>query len=149
MKAGFASIALIASCLLMASLACEVGPESGSGLRLPNGDIAKGRQSFRELGCDRCHSIAGESVSTQNEQGEINVVLGGKVGHIETHGELVTSIINPSHSLSRRYPKEQTMAGDRSRMTNFNQSMTVEELINLTAYLQSKYELDLNKIYGP
>jgi hypothetical protein len=41
------------------------------------------------------------------------------------------------------------MEGDHSRMAKFNQSMTVEELINLTAFLQSKYELELNEIYGP
>lgn len=77
------------------------------------------------------------------------VVLGGKVAHIATHGELVTSIINPSHGFSRRYPAEAVMEGDRSKMTNFNEKMTVAELINLTAFLQSRYELELNELYAP
>ena len=135
--------------LIFGSLACEIGPQSGSGLRLPNGDVVKGRQSFQDLGCVQCHSISGEAVSTENERGDVIVVLGGKVPHIETHGELVTSIINPSHGITRRYPKEETMDADRSRMIDFNQRMTVEELINLTAYLQSRYELELNEIYAP
>ena len=41
------------------------------------------------------------------------------------------------------------MDEDRSRMTNFNETMTVEQLIDLTAFLQSKYELELDELYAP
>jgi mono/diheme cytochrome c family protein len=106
-------------------------------------------QAFQDLGCHDCHVIGGEASPTTGPDGRVLVVLGGKVAHIESHGELVTSIVNPSHGFSRRYPREQVADEDRSKMPNFNETMTVEELINLTAYLQSKYELELNQIYGP
>jgi mono/diheme cytochrome c family protein len=111
--------------------------------------VVRGKQTFHDLACDECHAIGGEAAPTKGPDEKVMVVLGGKVAHIETHGELVTSIINPSHGFPRRYPREQITEAGRSKMTNFNQRMTVEELINLTAYLQSKYELELNQMYSP
>ena len=116
-------------------MGCEVGPRSGSGLRLPNGDVVRGKQAFHDLGCDDCHTIGGEAAPTKGPDGKVIVVLGGKVAHIESHGELVTSIINPSHGFSRRYSREQVTEADRSRMTNFNRRMTVEELIKSVSKL--------------
>jgi len=75
------------------------------------------------------------------------VVLGGKVAHIETHGELVTSIINPSHGFSPRYPRAKVAEAGQSKMPKFNETMTVEQLIDLTAYLQSKYELERGSLF--
>jgi hypothetical protein len=77
------------------------------------------------------------------------VVLGGEVTRIETYGELVTSIVNPSHEISRRYPKEDVTVGDVSKMRNFNDVMTVAQLIDLTTYLQSKYQLIREPRYVP
>ncbi len=136
-------------CVLLIATACEVGPRSGIGLRLPNGDVARGKQAFRDLGCTECHSIAGESDSANRPTGDVNVVLGGRAAHIETHGELVTSIVNPSHGIGRRYPRDQVTEGGLSKMKNVNETMTVAQLIDVTEYLQSKYEIELNLIYGP
>ena len=134
---------------LICTMGCEIGPESGAGLRLPNGDVVAGEQAFQDLGCDECHVIGGESEGKAAQGDRVMVRLGGRVPHIETHGELITSIVNPSHGFPRRYPREQVTEGDQSRMKNFNATMTVEQLIDLTAYLQSKYKLELNEIYGP
>jgi hypothetical protein len=131
------------------SIACEIGPQSGAGLRLPNGDLAKGKQAFSDLGCEGCHSIAGEERRARTDDGHVVVVLGGNVPHIESHGELITSIVNPSHGFSRRYPREEVMEEDRSRMQSINEQMTVQQLIDLTAYLQSKYHIELTQVYGP
>jgi len=134
---------VIASFMMIGSMGCEIGPRSGLGLRLPDGDIIRGEQAFYEL---RCNEIAGEDASTMAEHREVIVVLGGKVAHIETHGELVTSIINPSHSFPRPYPRAQIARMNPSRMPSINEKMTVEELINLTAFLQSKYELEQGSV---
>lgn len=136
-------------CLIVAVIGCEIGPQSGIGLRLPDGDPARGERTFASLGCFGCHVIAGEESSSKPEGLAVTVVLGGRVDHIETHGELVTSIINPSHGFPRRYPREAILEEGLSKMTNFNDAMTVEQLIDLTAYLQSKYELDFDLMYGP
>jgi sulfur-oxidizing protein SoxX len=137
----------VASWLIIGSTGCEIGPASGVGLRLPDGDLAKGEAAFHELGCDGCHAIVRDNRSRAGEQPDVIVVLGGRVAHIETHGELVTSIINPSHGFPRRYSKEQVTADDESKMPKFNEIMTVDQLINLTAFLQSKYQLERGSLF--
>jgi len=135
--------------LAILGVGCEIGPESGSGLRLPNGDVVAGKQAFAELNCDECHVVGDEAAPNPSSDGQVVVRLGGRAPHIETHGELITSIVNPSHGFSRRYAREDVTEGDRSKMRNLNEAMTVAQLIDLTAYLQSKYELELKQLYGP
>jgi hypothetical protein len=110
---------------------------------LPDGDLESGALAFRQLGCPECHDIDGEPPAPEGQRSDVIVRLGGKVVHIETHGELVTSIINPSHQISRRYRygREPVADGAESEMKNFNEEMTVAQLIDLTAFLQSKYEI--------
>ena len=61
---------------------------------------------------------------------------------IQTYGELVTSIINPSHRLARGYAVEEIASEEgESEMKNYNDVMTVSELIDLVTFLQSHYSL--------
>lgn len=144
---------LLAGVIVGALAGCEVGPQSGLGLRLPKGDIARGEQAFSDLGCVDCHALyTGEralETRVRRENGEVVVMLGGKADHITTHGELFTAIVNPSHGFPRRYAKEDVFEGERSRMPRLNETMTVAQLIDLTEFLQSKYELDPQLLYGP
>ncbi len=138
---------VLAMALLAVTLsACEIGRRSGRGFRLPEGDLQRGRAAFHDLGCPTCHAVAGTPDAGEKEG---IVVLGGKVNRVETYGELVTSIVNPSHEISRRYPREEVADGDVSKMKNFNDLMTVAQLIDLTTYLQSKYELIQEPSYFP
>jgi hypothetical protein len=102
--------------------------------------VERGEVAFQEIGCRECHRVFGEPNSDADRLGVV-VTLGGEVARIKTYGELVTAIINPSHEISRRYPREQVADGDVSKMENFNEEMTVAQLIDLTAFLQSKYRL--------
>ena len=140
---------LLASAWLIGSVACEIGPQSGIGLRLPEGDPTRGARTFRDLGCPECHVVVGEPAPARPEGAPRPIALGGKADHIATHGELVTSIVNPSHGHPRRYPREEVFEQGLSKMKNFNDRMTVEQLLDLTTYLQSKYELDFGALYGP
>jgi len=135
--------------LVLVGVGCEVGPRSGRGLRLPAGDVARGAIAFESLGCATCHDIAGEPAGTAAGRPETIVTLGGEVTRVETYGELVTSIINPSHEISRRYPEKEVAEGDVSKMQNFNERMSVAQLIDLTAFLQSKYEVRREPLYIP
>jgi mono/diheme cytochrome c family protein len=135
--------------LAILGVGCEIGPQSGSGLRLPNGDVVAGKQAFVDLGCNACHEVGDQAGPVEAPGGRVMVRLGGKSPHIETHGELVTSIVNPSHGFPRRYAREDVTEGNQSRMRNFNDTMTVAQLIDLTTYIQSKYDLELNEIYAP
>ena len=58
-----------------------------------------------------------------------------------TYADLVTSIINPSHRLSAYYPRAKAEAGGESRMHNYNDVMTVQELVDIVSFLQTEYEL--------
>jgi hypothetical protein len=70
------------------------------------------------------------------------VELGGTVTRVKTYGQLVTSIINPSHRLASGYTPESVQTPDgESKMRNYNEVMTVDELIDLVAFLQSKYTI--------
>jgi sulfur-oxidizing protein SoxX len=128
--------------LMLLTAACN-GPKSGAALRLPDGDVERGKAAFLELKCNTCHTVAGTDIpSPSKDYAYVRVVvLGGEVRQVKTYGALVTSIINPSHSLAPGYPKELITKDNQSAMANFNDTMTVRQLIDLVAFLQSRYEL--------
>jgi cbb3-type cytochrome oxidase cytochrome c subunit len=119
---------------------CE-GKKSGAGMVLPEGDIDLGRESFVRLDCVKCHSVVGEPFVAQTSGEDVHVQLGGEVVHIQTYGQLVTAIVNPKHVVSSRYRGKLVDADGKSLMPALNETMTVEELINLVAFLQSRYKL--------
>lgn len=69
------------------------------------------------------------------------VALGGPTPRIATYGELVTSIINPSHRVAQDERSNASDADAASPMTNYNAVMTVQQLIDLTQFLQDQYEI--------
>lgn len=127
--------------LALASGGCE---EQSRGFALPAGDLDRGKASFVELGCPACHAVQGQFNKLAPEQGGdevIEVVLGGPVTRVKTYGDLVTSIINPSHRLSRG-KNEDTMNPDgSSKMPYYNDVMTVQELVDITTFLQGTYQI--------
>ncbi|MEQ9406354.1 MAG: c-type cytochrome [Fuerstiella sp.] len=120
---------------------CSQGPKSSFGFTLPDGDAAAGKQTFVSYMCHECHSVSGMEMPDVEFAAERQVKLGGKVDRIQTYGELVTSIINPSHKLASGYRPEDVSAEGESKMTNYNDVMTVGELIDIVAFLQAQYEL--------
>ena len=69
------------------------------------------------------------------------VELGGPVTRVKTYGDLVTSIINPSHKLADGYAEEAVSEDGESKMYVYNGYMTVQELVDLVSYLQPQYEV--------
>lgn len=115
-------------------------PKSPRGFSLPEGDIERGQATFEELQCTACHSVA--SLDLQRPQGaELNIRLGGEVDRVRTYGQLVTSIINPSHRLAVGYDRDLVSVNGESVMRNYNDTMTVSQLIDLVAFLESRYEI--------
>lgn len=122
--------------------ACGFGPESPRGFSLPEGDAQAGKALFSDYRCIDCHTVDGVTVPDGHKyQMTKPVSLGGTSSRVTTYGELVTSVINPSHKLSRRYPVSQTTEGGKSRMRDMNDVMTVADLIDIVAFLQPKYEV--------
>lgn len=118
---------------------CAPGPTSSRGFRLPDGDAVAGQAVFALLQCDGCHSVQGAEFPEAAQGGAMDIRLGGKVHRVRSYGELVTAIIHPSHNLAQGYPVEAVSVDGESVMNDFNDEMTVQQLIDLVAFLQSKY----------
>jgi mono/diheme cytochrome c family protein len=126
--------------------------KQSSGFVLPEGDIAEGKVVFEELNCQSCHFTDEFEWTGNPEYDDPKVELGGEVTKIKTYGELVTSIINPSHKISRKIEKEMaTLPDGSSKMEQFNYNyiMTVQELTDLVAFLQSEYEVVVPQYHYP
>lgn len=119
---------------------CTVGPDSPRGFSLPRGDAEAGKAAFVELRCNDCHAAEGVALRDP-EESDIQFPLGGPSPRVTTYASLVTSIINPSHRLSTRYPRSESAVEGSSRMPVYNDVMTVKELIDIVSYLQPQYEL--------
>lgn len=124
-------LTLVVAALLLATLACESGRHSAAGFRLPpNGNIENGKAVFVALECYTCHEVAGETMPAPSVKDPLLAIrLGGEVPVEVTDGYLVTSIIHPSYTLAD------------SRMPNYRDHLTVQQLTDLVAFLQSRYEV--------
>ncbi len=127
--------------LLACLLGCDPPPQSGKGFTLPEGDVERGKEAFVALLCHSCHDVSGVELPEIELESDTEVTLGGEVTRIRTYGELVTSIINPSHKLASGYKPEDIATDGQSKMANYNDAMRVQELIDLVAFLQSRYTL--------
>lgn len=132
---------VFAAVLLAGASGCTRTPESAAGFRLPDGDQIAGRQEFISLECHQCHSVPGETFPEIPDVNPPYVVLGGDVTHVKTYGELVASIINPSHKLAIGYAKEVVSENGVSKMAVYNDVMTVRQLTDIVVYLQPHYEV--------
>ena len=97
-----------------------------------------------ELGCIRCHSVVEEDlIPEMTEPREIHVVLGGEVTRVKTYGQLVTSIINPSHVVKIQHREKYTDAEGNSMMPDFSEEMIVRQMIDIAEFLQARYEVEI------
>jgi hypothetical protein len=117
------------------------GRESPLGFRLPDGNAAAGRDAFVALRCNVCHEV--EGVPIEHLGGIAHVRLGGETTRVRTYGELVTSIINPSHRIAAQHRAEGATPEGESVMSfvYLNDVMTVQQLVDLVAFLQPTYTI--------
>lgn len=132
--------------IFLVSLVAIVGCDreammSSKGFRLPDGDAEAGREAFLYMQCHQCHTIRGEELPKIPGMEPPYVELGGKVTKVRTYGELITSIINPSHKLAKGYPEEMVSEDGQSNMYIYNQHMTVQELVDIVMFLQPYYDV--------
>ena len=131
--------AVTAAAALLAG--CDRDPMSEVGFRLPDGDAVAGRETFLYMQCNQCHTVYGEELPEIPFADPPYVMLGGPVTQVRTYGQLVTSIINPSHDLAKGYAEEVVSEEGESKMYNYNRYMTVQELIDIVMWLQPKYDV--------
>jgi len=100
------------------------GTPEGWKFGLPTGDPAKGREVFAKLECYKCHEVKGETfpstADTENVGPELSAMA--PLHDVEYFAE---SIVNPRKAV------------EKGKMPSFNDSMTVQELVDLVAYLKS------------
>lgn len=120
---------------------CEADRMSERGFSLPEGNALDGQKAFVYLHCYECHFIEGIELPPVETDDNPYVQLGGKVSRVKTYGDLVTSIINPSHKLAPGYPLETISDDGQSKMPVYNGYMTVQELIDIVAFLQPQYDV--------
>ena len=126
---------------LLAGSGCMADPKSSEGFSLPDGDAQRGRETFAQLQCNACHTVAGVEFAKFAGTSEPIVALGGETPRVRTYGDLVTSIINPSHRFAIGYAAEDVTTDGESKMRLYNDEMTVTQLIDLVAFLQSNYKI--------
>ena len=136
----FAMLAAIGT--VFALQGCEADRMSERGFSLPEGNQANGREAFVYMHCHECHSVVGEQFPPVPNADPPFVELGGDVTRVKTYGQLVTAIINPSHKLAPGYALETVSNdGETSKMPVYNGYMTVQELIDIVAFLQPHYNV--------
>lgn len=116
----------------------ETVSKAGPAFRLPRGDAEEGKAAFLKLQCHACHQVAGVELPAPGSKSPITVVLGGEVLKVKTYDELVTSIINPPHIVSDKY--RGLLVGGQTPMPEFNDSMSVAQLIDIVAFLHARYQ---------
>lgn len=130
----------LALLLVTALAACSEDRSPVKGFVLPEGDIEQGKTAFLALGCAQCHTVADSDIE-QPENAEFQVTLGGRLIHVEHYGDLLTSIVNPSHRVAPQMQLQETGSeeGPISPMPDFTGDMTVAQLIDVVEFLHSKY----------
>lgn len=122
---------------LLALVGCDQDARLQGTIHLPEGDPEQGKTEFIALGCVNCHVVVGAELP--EPEGPLRVIL-GSTGRVESYGDLVTSIVNPSHKLSSRYRKDKISEDGESLMATYNDVMTVTQVTDLVAFLQQHYQ---------
>jgi hypothetical protein len=115
--------------------------ESGRGLRLPKGSAENGKAAFISLQCTECHTVAGMQLPKPTIPADKVVELGGNVPRLRTVGDLLTSIIHPTQSVSFKLRNNAGTAAPAT-MPVVNDVMTVTQLVDLVRFLQPRLRRD-------
>jgi hypothetical protein len=135
----FAAVLLLGAC----AAGCSYTPLFG--FPIEQGNIEAGRQAFLDHQCHQCHSVAGIRLPPLAGANPPILELGGETSSIKSYAELMTSIINPNHAISQRY--RDRLALDATVPLNSPMpmphidTMTVRQLIDIVAFLDSRYQL--------
>lgn len=128
--------------------ACSKGPaQTGKGFYLPAGSAQRGQVAFVEMKCHECHSIAGVDLPARTTRPLREVQLGGEVSRVRSYGDLVTSIIYPSHAVSDLLAPQDRRQLQQSPMP-VHETMTVVQLVDIVTFLQPYYKQRVPETYG-
>lgn len=119
----------------MEALHASGGVPKGWKFLVPPGDAAKGREVFVTMECFACHEVKGESFPQNSKRGhEPGPELTGMGSHHPTE-YFAESIINPNRVIVEG--TGYTGADGLSKMPGYGDTMTVQQLVDVVAYLKS------------
>lgn len=107
---------------------------TGWKFKWPKGDPAKGRQVFAKFECYSCHEVRGEKFPAPTDKGKVGPEL-SMMGPLHEALYFAEAIINPSAAIEPGKPY--VGADGSSKMPSYNDSMLVQEVVDLVAFLQS------------
>jgi Cu/Ag efflux protein CusF len=99
---------------------------------MPKGDPVKGRAVFDKFSCYSCHEVRGEKFPPLDKDQAVGPEL-SQMGPMHPLEYFTESIVNPSAVGAKKYRGPD----GRSKMPSFNEDMTVQELIDVSAYIAS------------
>jgi mono/diheme cytochrome c family protein len=107
------------------------GGPLGRGIAWPAGDAARGREVFVKFECHSCHEVRGERFPAPDPETpgpELSAM-----GPLHDRDYFVESLVNPSATIERGHGYEGPDGS--SKMPSYNDVMTVQELVDLVAFL--------------
>jgi mono/diheme cytochrome c family protein len=129
--------------LLTLGAACTYQPLFD--LPIEEGDIDAGLQAFIDHRCHQCHNVAGVRLPELTGASAPLLELGGETSYLRAYSDLVTSIINPDHRIAEPYREQmerRALLPLESPMPMAHiDTMTVRQLIDIVAFLDSRYIL--------
>ncbi|MBI2177097.1 MAG: c-type cytochrome [Candidatus Tectomicrobia bacterium] len=121
--------------MTMEELHRQGGVPKGWRFLLPKGDAPAGREVFVKMECYSCHVVKGEKfpTSSSREPGKGTELTG--IGGAHPPEYFFEALLNPNRVIIQGpgYSDKQGL----STMPNYNDVMTLEEAVNLVAYLKS------------
>jgi mono/diheme cytochrome c family protein len=114
----------------------DMGEVSRIEVFVPEGDVEAGRAAFLEMRCEVCHSVAGSAGEGMPAPFAANPgpPLGQELSS-RSRDQVASSIIVPSHIIDER--AAEYTDGLVSPMGDFTHIMTVRQLMDIVAFLQS------------
>jgi Cu/Ag efflux protein CusF len=110
----------------------EMHHPKGWQFTMPKGDPVKGRAVYDKFSCYSCHEVRGEKFPPLDKGQAVGPEL-SQMGPMHPLEYFTESTINPSAIGAKKYRGPD----GKSKMPDFNSDMTVQELIDVSAYLAS------------
>jgi cbb3-type cytochrome oxidase cytochrome c subunit len=110
------------------------GTPTGWRFTWPTGDPARGREVFVKYECFTCHEVRGERFPAPLDAANVGPELSA-MGPLHEAEYFAESIINPGAVIE---PGKGYQAPDgSSKMPSYNDTITVQEVVDLVAYLRA------------
>lgn len=97
---------------------------------MPKGDPVKGRAVYEKFSCYSCHEVRGENFPPLDKGQAVGPEL-SQMGPMHPLEYFAESIIHPSAVAAKKYRGPD----GKSKMPHYNEDMTVQELVDVSAYL--------------